>query len=340
MKIIRAVFESYDITAGQFFNSVLFIQEKSFNATNIYEIMRKRSHIVCGDMRIDQLIAANCLEGPPEIVKAYEAAVLSGHNLEVFPYAGRLNLTPFIVPRFGESDFESIIEKMGGRKIPETTVKTPDFEIASVTLELKDLQTESLLNKDRQQNIAKLYKNVQTRTIDLQTLFDDSTFAIGYKKFLANTIKNHVKKASEQSKSFAADNLVKASGLILLNTGSFSLAHETLKSIAQEILSHHTRTITFMLLFTQKMQSNGLDTYATYACEFIGNTPADLQPLKAEVKKLIDIKMKEMIVNPQPLEGKGVESMQPLSFLMDGKIFFWNPGRVSGGLTSAFERKE
>jgi len=57
MKILRAVFESYNLTDGQFFNAVLFIKEEHFNMSTTYEIMQKQSHILCSEINVDQLIA-------------------------------------------------------------------------------------------------------------------------------------------------------------------------------------------------------------------------------------------------------------------------------------------
>jgi len=336
MKVLRVIFEIYNEQDGQFATAVLFIQEEQFSVKTIWSIACKNSYIICSDLKIDELIAAKCLEGSADIGDAYTSAIIKGYHLKVFPDVGKLSLNPFFVPRFEEEDFKYIIEGLGGRKIPEADVKTPDFVVGSVILELKDLQSESLKNRDRQIAIAKLCETINTRTIDLQVLIDNNTLSFQYRKLIANTIKNHLKKASDQVKSYALNHNVSAAGIIILNTGSLSLSHEVLKPMVEDILKNNTKRISFALVFTQKMQSNGFDLYANYWCEFVGDTPESIKSLREEVNNRVSVKMKKMLTDPSSI-SKVAESLRPFSFVVDNKLFYWNPGKVSGELTAALE---
>ena len=78
----------------------------------------------------------------------------------------------FGIPRFREGDFQRLIVEMGGAKIPESTGKTRDFMLENVALELKDLQKESLFDKERRKSIGRLFAKVEAHTINLDPNFD------------------------------------------------------------------------------------------------------------------------------------------------------------------------
>lgn len=338
MNILRIIFEGYNSNEGRFADCVLFLRENEFSISNVYAISEKHLYPICSEVTVDKLVEAKCLEGPQEIIEAYNIAKSQGYYFIHFQNVGSVQMNPFTVPRFDEDDFRIIIEKIGGQKILESNTKTPDFILDKTLIELKDIQTDSLFNRDRQKSLGEIFKNQKGYCVNLDPTLNYGELTSKYHKLIANTISNHVKKASEQIKVYSEGKAVNAAGMILMNTGMFSLPHDLLKAIATNIIENQTRTIQFMLLFTQKMQTNGLDLYANFANDFIGDVPDNILILKETTKEYINSRMTDMMRGVNIL--KTVESQHPISFSQNEKVFYWNPGKVTGDLTSQFEKKD
>lgn len=326
MKILRIIFEGFNKTEGRFANCVLLLDERLFSVPTVYELSVRYNYPVCSDLKIEQLIENRCVDSGGSFLECYNVAKKEGYSFTVF--ASYLNdaSNPFKVHRFSESDFEIIIKELGGYKIPETIVKTPDFLINDVVLELKDIQTDSLEVKERQNSIGIIFRNTPGYTVNLDPLIDYGNCSAEYHRLLSATVQKHFKKASEQTKSFQQTNKIFSAGVILINTGMYSLPHDKLKEIVEHILQRQTQTIKFAFIVSQVMQSNGFDLYSVFRNGFVGDVPNEITALKERMKKIIDYKMKEMIMSPTVTDS--ISSMSPISFLSENKIFYWNPGRI------------
>jgi len=191
-------------------------------------------------------------------------------------------------------------------------------------MELKDIQHDSLQNEDRQKNLSRIFSDLPDRSINLDPNIERGEATAAYHGLIENSLRNNVKKASSQIKSYRNTHHASAAGIIFLNTGMFSLPHELFKTLVGGILIKHTRTIEFAFIFSQVMQTNGFDTYAVFPCEFVGNMPEQIKVLLPSVKKMIQQKMTSMITNP--MRGLTLASQEPISFEKNNKIFYWNPG--------------
>ncbi|WP_281337067.1 hypothetical protein [Flavobacterium eburneipallidum] len=118
----------------------------------------------------------------------------------------------------------------------------------------------------------------------------------------------------------------KNAGIIILNTGFESLPNELLKKMVADILNNETKTIEFAFLFSQKMQTNGWNMDSVFLSEWVGNVPNEILKLKDEMDELVEIKMIEMVRENN--SSKTIESQKPISFEIDNKVFFWNPGQM------------
>src|SRR5690606_19425014 len=156
------------------------------------------------------------------------------YAFQCFPDKSNSGLDPYKVPRISEEDFENIIVSLGGVKIPVSESKTPDFLLNGVALELKDLQKESLKNKDRQVSIGEVFAKVPGYTINLDPTGDYGAATARYRRLITNTLKTSIKKASEQVKAFKANTVLNSAGIIFLNTGMYSLPHEMFKDIVTD----------------------------------------------------------------------------------------------------------
>lgn len=326
MDILRIKFSAYNKIENQFSQCFLLIQRIKFSITNVYEIVVSKNYFICSEIKVDILIKDKCKNQGGEFWEAYSHAENKGYLFIDFPDNGNLNMNSLLFPRIGEKDFEHIINLLGGNKITETQNRTPDFEVKNILLELKDLQKESLKDKNRQKSISKLFENEDNYSININPSLEFGELTNGYHRLIKNTIKNHFKSASGQIKQHQKIKKFKSSGIILLNTGLHSLPHKLLKKMVTDILNNETKTIEFAFILSQKTQTNGWNMNSFFESEWLGDQPHELNKLKSELDKLINHKLTEMIHKNNSTEI--IEYQKPISFEMNNKVFYWNPGQL------------
>lgn len=326
MRVLRVCFSAYNRKMNHFAQCFIMIQKNMFSVSKIYKISVAKEYFICSEIKIDELIDQLCEKETGDFLNAYHLAKDKGFSFTAFPDFGNINMSFYRVPRFGEADFERIINSIGGYKVPETITRTPDFNINDILLEFKDLQQESLENKERQKSIAKLFENRNDYVINIDPFIDFGDLTYGYHRLIKNTIKNQFKSASDQIKQYQTKENFRNAGIVLFNTGLYSLPHELLKEMVTDILNRETKIIEFAFIFSQKMQTNGWDMHAVFASEWIGKIPNELEKIKGKMDQLVNTKMAELIRKNDSL--KIIESQKPISFEIDNKVFFWNPGQI------------
>lgn len=326
-KILRIRFSAYNREKNHFAQCFILIQEDKFSISIIYKISVARNYFICSEIQIDRLIEHLCEKETGDFLEAYHLAKNQGFSFTDFPDYGNTNMNIFRVPRLGEADLEKVINCLGGKKIPETQTRTPDFIINDILLELKDLQKESFENKERQKSIASLFENRNDYAINIDPSLDFGEITLSFHRLIKNTIKIHFKSASGQIKQYKTNNSIKNSGIVLFNTGLNSLPHELFKKMVTDILFNETKTIEFAFILSQRMQTNGWDMYTLFEREWIGNVPKEIEGLKHEMDQLINTKMTEMMKFNDSQQI--IESQHPISFELNNKVFYWNPGQIS-----------
>ncbi|QOG60066.1 hypothetical protein [Flavobacterium columnare] len=307
------------------------LPENNFSIKKIYNISKINSYLICSSLKIDKLVEEKCFEiGDDIFIKAYLTAKNEGFYFTSFPDEGNLNLNNVSIPSFVESDIELVISNLGGHKIQERNIKTPDFYLNNILLEFKSLQNESLENKERQKNIAEIFFDTPDYSIDIDPIQNFNELTSIYHKKIKNTIKEHFKKASKQIKEFKREiQNGENSGIVLFNTGYFSLPHQLLKKLVEDILKNETETIEFAFIFTQIAQTNGWNLITTMQQDWVGNIPSGLniKEFEIEFSKLIDLKMNGVFSEENA--GSNLKFQKPISFEINDKIFYWNPGQIS-----------
>ncbi len=326
MRVLRIKFEGYVSITGSFASCFLLLRENDFSTAEVYRIVDKKGIRICSDLQIDLLIEEFCREEGGAFWEAYQEAVTRSFFLEKFPETGGASRNMFRVPRFSEIDFEQVIVESGGYKVPITTHKTPDFMLNDIALELKDLQEESLYDRDRQLALGDLFSRIKSRTVDLDLRLDYGEPTRGYHRLIANKIQKVISKASGQIKDYRERHTVRAAGVILLNTGMYSLPQDLFKTMIADTLARNTRTVEFALVFSQVMQTNGFDVIPLFYCELIGNYPHQVERIREKVIDLIEVKMTQIMISNN--SDLFLTSQAPVSFLSGNKIFYWNPGRM------------
>jgi len=327
MNILRILYEGFNQEEHCFAECVILLTESDFSVSRVYELSCANKFPVCSEIKIDRLLEERCLKAGDGFADFYLEAKKTGYAFKSFKDKSNNGLNYFNVPRFSEKDFENIICEFGGEKIPESTVKTPDFLLYNIVLELKDLQQDSLFNLDRQIAIAEAFENQSGYAINLDPTIDFSAPTDKYRRLITNTIKNHLKKASDQIKSFKETKDITSAGIIFLNTGMFSLPHDTFKAIVEDVIERETRTIKFGLVFSQVMQTNGWELKALFFPDFVGEIPEKIKVLKPKLAELINQKMTDMMRTNSTILS--ANSQHPISFCKNNKIFYWNPGRMT-----------
>ena len=329
MSILRLIYDGYNKNDNTFADCILLIQEQLFSYTLAYDISVKKGYPICSEAHIDILIEELCKKEAGDFWDAYKHAEEHGYYFIKFIESNVSGINPFRVPRFSEKDFENIFTELGGNKIPESTIKTPDFLYSKVVYELKDIQSESLYNRDRQNVLGEIFQEYPKRFINLNPEIVYGEETPRYHQLIKNTIQGHIKGASKQIKSYKTQGEFISAGIIVLNTGMFSLPHELLKRFVEQCLNN-TKTVEFAFIFSQNMHGSWFDLYANYASEFVGATPTDGEELNKKVKALVDAKMTDMVRGKQ--FDSIIDSMHPISFEANNRIFFWNPGRIPSTL--------
>jgi len=327
IKVLGVIFTAYNIKENHFAKCVVFAKEEVFSIANLYKFSGKKNYYICSRIKIDYLEEKSCREHGGNLWKKFVVAKEEGFSINISRDKGNLNMNPYRVPRFKESDLERAINNIGGEKIKEGNEKTPDFIVDGIVLELKDLQKESLRNKDRQNSIAKLFKDIDDYSINIDPSLCIEGITPKYHRLIKNTIKNNFKAASKQIKQYAKNKKIKGAGIAIFNTGLYSLPNELLKKMVDDIIEDETEIIEFAFIFQQRMQTNGWKLYSLFSCEWSGEVPERMRELGSMMNNLIDVKMSEMMVSNNC--EKYIESQEPISFEIDNKIFFWNPGSLS-----------
>ncbi len=329
MEILRLIYDGYNKQSNTYAKCILLIQRRLFSYTVAYDFTVKNGYPICSEAHIDMLIEALCEKEGGDLWDAYSQAKINGSYFIHFANKNVSGCNPFNVPRFSEKDFQNVITELGGNKIPESTIKTPDFLLNKVIYELKDIQTDSLFNKDRQNKIGEIFRNNPKHFIDLNPEINHGQESLKYYQTIKNTIQTHIKKASEQIKAYKTQNEFNSAGLILLNTGMFSLPHKLFVKFVEQSLNN-TKTVDFVYIFSQNMQGSWFDLYANYASDFIGALPDGGDKLKKKVGQLINSKMTDMARGGQ-FESI-IDQMHPISFEANNQIFYWNPGAIPSTL--------
>jgi hypothetical protein len=326
MSIFSVIYEGYNEQHNRYAKCFLLVREELCTVAYCYDRSVEFEYPICSELEIEEITEGFCAEKSEELLDSFFIARDTGCSFICFVDPLQSNRGVFNSPRFAEVDFEHIITEMGGMKVPEISTKTPDFYYNSVVMELKDLQKEGLFDKNRRKSIGKLFEHLEVRTVNLDPAVEYAGLTAKYHVLIRNTIQNQIKKASDQIKAFKEMHEVKAAGVILLNTGMFSLPDALFRPMVAHILNHQTKTITFAFVFSQVAQSNGFDAVANFCGNFIGDVPDEIQPLKNKVSEMIENKMTDMVrYGNQELT---IPSQHPISFHSNNKIFYWNPGSL------------
>lgn len=327
ISVLQIIFEGFCERKKKYGICLLLIDANDFSVLKVFNLVKKYKFQICSDLEIEMFNNDLNIFAEESFKKFHEEVLLNGHYFEYFPEYGIDSAFRFGIPRFTELDFQFALEQLGGNKIKEGITKTPDFLIDNIAIELKDLEKEGLYDIERQKSIYKVFNNSTSYAISI----DPSLMSVDeleiYKRIVSNSIKNVIKKASTQIKEYMLTNKISNSGVIITNTGFFSLSHDLFKEIVEDIILHQTKTIEFAYIFTQSVLKNAIGDYeAFYYNDFIGIVPNVVKQIKEKIDVIIDQKMTSVLLDPNQTDV--IQIQEPISFLVNNKIFYWVPRKI------------
>lgn len=318
MEISQLSFKVFSNETEMFYECIILVRNESVSIALLKEVSQKLNANICSeidesDVWIDDEDMILALKGDGCLIKINDIDRLPSFN-------------GFRVPKFDEEYIQTIIERIGGKKIQESEVKTPDFDIDGTVIELKNIELESLLDGERRNAIDKIFCNSDWSVINLDLELDLGEYTRRYKRLIENAIKYRVKDASKQIKARIKTNKVDSAGMILLNTGMYSLPHCVAKNVINKILLNDTKSVEFVYLISQVWQSNWADSYFVIQNEVLGKVNSTIVKLTEEFDKSLECAMTDMI--RMEYHGKTIDPVKPISYFLNDRLYFWSPGHI------------
>ena len=189
----------------------------------------------------------------------------------------------FPIPRITEAFFEDVGSSLGWKRY--TDIKKPadgranaDFIWENFIIELKIIEEEGLEKKERQDKIARLYKESQMvkGEVELEPKSVPKSIRYELEKILGEPIKGAVKKAAKQIKDTREDlNLYSSKGVLLIaNNGYSSLDPNNFENLVKKITQNTSKQIDFVFCTTVQYHHGPFDFYifCTSNCHSIFET--------------------------------------------------------------------
>lgn len=177
--------------------------------------------------------------------------------------------TIFPVPKITESFFDTVIEKVGGRRLDEIEksegVLNADYLLPGAVLELKIIEEEGLEKQSRQNKITKVLTEnyILPKEVDIGIKNIPDEIKPEYKKILGGPIKTAVKKAAKQIKATKThlNRKLDLGILLAVNNGYASLPHDEFDNLVLTYARKDTSQIDFIICSTPEHHQGDFDTY-------------------------------------------------------------------------------
>ena len=197
-------------------------------------------------------------------------------------------------------------------------------------VELKEIREEPLGKEGRHQKLAALFgpyfPHDDEVRLNPSVLSPDD--ALIFHEIMGTPIKGAVKKAAKQIRATRERlNLADFRGmLILVNSGSYTLADERFQALGEYYAQKDTRQIEQVVSIVQSFGTNGFDSNVS-AQFFPKQSPIPLiGKLLTSFRKQVDVLMNEWARSGFIQSQDAIEPPLPIQFIAEGRIFTWEPG--------------
>lgn len=246
------------------------------------------------------------------------------------------------IRRIVESDFDSVVELSGGRRVLEEG--SADYILREAVLELKLVEEEGLEKTTRREKVANIFREGQPDAPIVKVIPEmlDPAGARAYYNAVAGPIKTHVKKAADQlDKTRKRENAELVRVLVIVNNGYAALSHEEFKSICVKCAQNDTRKIDWVVCGGIYYYSDQFDSYVIAPFEGIpiniGSAFPSFELLQRDWGNFVENLVTDLIRGPGPpdtgrmpvldlvFEIDGVRYVKPAPGMPESS--FWPNGR-------------
>jgi len=283
------------------------------------------------------LIEARVREVGGAVHAAYITTLRRGYWVQVFPdhFAAGSHIRSCRAPRLNEIFLDRVVAAAGGRRLTEEEcgydkIRNADYLILGHVVELKDIQEEGLEKPERQTKLAELFSpyfpDEDEILINPSVLSDDDIFR--YADIIGEPLKSQIKSASQQIKStkrHLADEKLRG-GIILLNSGYFTLPDEVFHEQACRYAKKDSSQFEFVITLTAGFTTDGFNSCLNFRFFPSPQTNQVETVLADAFNSNVGSFMTEWGRSGFELPEKAAPILSPVTFVRDGRRFTYYPG--------------
>ena len=322
---------------------VVFIAEadEATSLRRLSELLHQHRWMLIQTEQCATLIEDRVKQSDGAVWKAYQTAQQRGYWIEIFPdhfASGKDGIPPVQAPRLSEAFVDRLVTAAGGRRLTDQErnhdkTRNADYRLDDYIIELKDIQEEGMEKPERQAKLAALFRpyfpNETEILIDPSVLSseDVQTFAT----VMGGPVKNAIKSAAEQIKATKAHlgllNL--RGGLIVLNSGYYSLPSEVFEQLVIHYARKETNQIEAVVCIMGSISTDGFNTWVnTSFYPPQGGLPVE-ERLGKCFSSTVDELMTDWSRNGFLPTDKSAPIPVPVAFEQDGVTYRYFPPGIS-----------
>jgi hypothetical protein len=275
-------------------------------------------------------------EAGGEMWKAYQVAEQRGYWIQVFSnhFAPGKKPLAVLMPRLGERFFDQMVELAGGRRLSteernNDQTRNADYRLDDFIIELKDIQEEGMEKPERQQKVAELFlpyfPAISEIIIDPSILSSDDRRR--YLEIIGEPISRSIKSAAEQIKATKTHLRAPAlrGGILVVNTGYYSLEAEMFNELVRHSARHDTRQIELITSINLTFTTDGFNSHMiAQVFPKESGLPAERRLVDA-FPRVMDKHMTEMVTSGPVRPEDATPVPTPISFNYKDRLFRFMP---------------
>ena len=254
-------------------------------------------------------------------------------------------MDPFPIRTLIEADIDSIVEEAGGaRAHPDQdrrNKKGADYVFARTVIELKMLDDEGFSKPERQEKLAKLFREGSDSpviVIDPASLSPEGNQK--YRRIVEGPIKSAIAKAKKQLVQTRSEfSTTVCSVLWIVNNGYTALDHDTLEEVVAHRIRQDTTNIDGVIVSGCYYHSDGFDSVFLWPCTYVpinlAKPFAEFETLQKSFHAFVETYMSELVmrkevegdkpaVNDFVFEFDGVRYVRPAPIIGTPSDFYIN----------------
>jgi hypothetical protein len=240
------------------------------------------------------------------------------------------SLSSFQIRRLSEAEIETVITRAGGKRAhPEAdrrSEKGADFVLGSSVIELKILEDEGLNKPERQQKLAKLFRDrfPSRPTIVLDPDLLDAQGQRTYYRIVEGPVKTAVSSARKQLQQSRSEYNARTTVLWVINNGYTSLSHNELIELATRRARNDSSEIDTVVVSGAYFYSDSFDNIFLWPIDYCpihsDSTFEGFRALRDAWNALASDRMTALLHEPAATDStKG--PVVDLSFQLDGVTY-------------------